>query len=82
MEWLDCSILLHLPGGLDSKDFNDMEDMLFIQTEDEFFGEDWLNCYATEILDTKYESTDMMMLWISWPTSMDTKNEPCFECFK
>ena len=35
-----------------------MEDMFFIQTEDELFGEDWLNCFATEILDAQYEWTD------------------------
>jgi len=42
MEWFDCSIPLHPPGGLDAKDFNAMEDMFFVQTEDELFGEDWL----------------------------------------
>jgi len=36
-----------------------MEDMFFIQTEDELFCEDWLNCYATEILDAQYEWTDV-----------------------
>ncbi len=47
MEWFDGSIPLHPPGGLDSKDFDAMEDMFFIQTEDELFGEDWLSRYAT-----------------------------------
>ena len=59
MEWFDCSIPLHPPGGLDARDFDAMEDMFFIQTEDELFTEDWLTCYATEILDTKYEWTDV-----------------------
>ncbi len=27
MEWFDCSILHHPPGGLDSKEFDAMEDM-------------------------------------------------------
>jgi hypothetical protein len=27
MEWFDCSIPLHPPGGLDSKEFDPMEDM-------------------------------------------------------
>ncbi len=40
--------VLHLPGGLDAKIFDAMEDMFFIQTEDKLFGEDWLNCNATE----------------------------------
>jgi hypothetical protein len=59
MEWFDCSIPLCLPGGLDSKEFNAMEDMYHIQVEDKFFGEDWLECFATEILDAKYETTDV-----------------------
>jgi hypothetical protein len=59
MEWFDCSIPLHLPGGLDSKEFNAMEDMFHIQVEGKIFGEDWLECFATEILDAKYEKTDV-----------------------
>ena len=59
MEWFDCSLPLRPPGGLDSKDFDAMEDMFFIQAEDELFGEDWLSCYATDILDAKYEWTDV-----------------------
>jgi hypothetical protein len=55
MEWFDCSIPLHPPEGLDTKDFDAMEGMFFVQTEDELFGEDWLNSYATEILDMQYE---------------------------
>jgi hypothetical protein len=55
---LDCSIPLHPPGGLDSKEFNAMEDMFHIQVEDKLFGEDWLKCFATKILDAKYEKKD------------------------
>jgi hypothetical protein len=55
MEWFDCSIPLCPPGGLDSKEFNAMEDMFHIQDKDKIFGEDWLECFAIEILDTKYE---------------------------
>ncbi len=55
----DCSIPLHLLGGLDSKEFDAMEDMFHIQVKDEIFGEDWLECFATEILDAKYEKTDV-----------------------
>ena len=36
-----------------------MEDMFHIQVEDKIFGEDWLECFATEILDAKYEKTDV-----------------------
>jgi hypothetical protein len=59
MEWFDCSIPLCPPGGLDSKEFDTMEDMFHIQVEDKIFGEDWLECFATEILDAKYEKTDV-----------------------
>ncbi len=55
MEWIDCSIPLCPPGGLDSKEFYAMEDMFHIQVKDKIFGEDWLECFATEILDAKYE---------------------------
>ncbi len=36
-----------------------MEDMIHIQVKDELFGEEWLKCFATEILDAKYEKTDV-----------------------
>jgi hypothetical protein len=58
MEWFDCSIPLRPPGGLDSKEFNAMEDMFHIQVKDEIFGEKWLEYFATEILDAKYDKTD------------------------
>ncbi len=37
-----------------------MEDMFHIQVKDELFGEDWLKSFVTEILDTKYEKTDVV----------------------
>ncbi len=36
-----------------------MEDMFHIQVKDEIFGDDWLECFATEILDAKYDKTDV-----------------------
>ncbi len=36
-----------------------MDDMFHIQVEDKIFSEDWLECFATEILDAKYERTDV-----------------------
>ncbi len=36
-----------------------MEDMIYIQVEGKIFGEDWLECFATEILDAKNEKTDV-----------------------
>ena len=40
-------------------DFDAIENMFFTQNEDEIFGEDWLQCYATEILDTKHQQTEI-----------------------
>ncbi len=57
MEWFDCSSPLHPHGGLDSNEFNAMENMFHIQVKDELFDEDWLECFETEILDAKYERT-------------------------
>ncbi len=59
MEWFDCSIPLCPPGGLDSKEFNPIEDMFHIKVKDKIFGENWLECFATEILDGKYDKTDV-----------------------
>ncbi len=36
-----------------------MEDMFHIQVKDKIFHEDWLECFATDILDAKYEKTDV-----------------------
>jgi hypothetical protein len=60
MEWFDFSIPLCPPGGLDLNEFDAMEDMFHIQVEDKIFSEDWLECFATEILDAKYEKTDVV----------------------
>eukprot|EP00804_Cyclotella_cryptica_P013619 CCRYP_012964-RA/>CCRYP_012964-RA protein AED:0.29 eAED:0.29 QI:0/-1/0/1/-1/1/1/0/528 len=59
MELFDCSLRLWPPGVLDSKDFDAMDDMFFIQAEEELFGKDWFSCYATDILDAKYEWKDV-----------------------
>jgi hypothetical protein len=60
MEWFDCSIILCPSGGLHLNKFNAMEDMFHIQVEDKIFSEDWLECFTTEILDAKYEKTDVV----------------------
>ena len=33
--------------------------MFHIQVKDEHFGKDWLKCFATKILNAKYECTDV-----------------------
>jgi hypothetical protein len=60
MKWFDCSISLCPPGDLDSNKFDTMEDMFHIQVKDELFGKDWLECFTTDILDAKYERTDVV----------------------
>ncbi len=60
MEWFDYSIPLCQPRGLDLNKFDAMEDIFHIQVEDKLFSEDWLKCFATKILDTKYEKTDVV----------------------
>ena len=37
-----------------------MEHMFHIQLKDEIFGEGWLKSFVTEILDAKYEKTDVV----------------------
>ncbi len=32
--------------------------MFHIQVKDKIFGEDWLECFATETMDAKYKRTD------------------------
>ena len=59
MLWYDCMLPMHPCKSLTSADFDHMEDSYFIQYEDELLGQDWLQLYATEILDAKYEWTDV-----------------------
>ncbi len=35
------------------------KDMFHLQVEDKLFGENWLKCFATKILEAKYEKTDV-----------------------
>jgi len=59
MEWYECILPLRDPFTLDKESYQDMEDAMHVQTEDELLGEDWLDNYATEILDAKYNKTDV-----------------------
>ena len=36
-----------------------MEEKFHIQVKVKLFGGDWLKCFATEILEAKYEKTDV-----------------------
>jgi hypothetical protein len=41
-------------------EFDAMEDMFHIQVEDKHFGEDWLKCFAAEILNAKCKRADVV----------------------
>ena len=59
MKWYDTIVPMRSRSGLNSTDFDDMVDQYFIQVEDELLGEDWLDCYATEILYAKCKFIDV-----------------------
>ena len=44
---------------IDKESHHDMEDAMHVQTKDELIEEDWLDNYATKILDAKYNKTDV-----------------------
>ena len=48
------------PRGLEPEEFKEIEDSLYVQVEDELFGEDWLDSYATTILDATYGKADIL----------------------
>jgi hypothetical protein len=58
MKWFDCSIPLHPPGGFDLKELTPWKTCFTSKSKMRSFGEDWLECFATEILDAKYDKTD------------------------
>ena len=60
IEWYDSTLPLRDPHGLACDNFKEMEDSLYTQVEDEVLGEDWLDSYATEILDAKYEKANIL----------------------
>jgi hypothetical protein len=57
IEWFDNELPLRDTRYLQSKDFLAMAETIEIQLEDDSFGMDWYDptCYASEILDAKYE---------------------------
>ncbi len=75
MEWLDCILPMRPPRGLNSDDFNTMVDQWYVQVEDDILGEDWLQCFATKILDAKYEWTDITKLVNDMTHLHQTKRE-------
>ncbi len=61
MEWFDNELPLHNPHLLDSKEFEPMAKIIGVKQEQEVFGMDLYDptCYATEILDAKYEKVEV-----------------------
>jgi hypothetical protein len=67
---------------LDLKEFDAMEDMFHIHVKDEIFGEDLLECFATEILDAKYEKTDVAEV-VKGLTHLNAHQKKiCFKCYR
>ena len=58
-KWYDTVLTMQSRSGLSSIEFDDMIDQYFIQVEDELFGENWIDCFGTGILDPKYEFIDV-----------------------
>jgi hypothetical protein len=61
MEQFDNDLPTHNPHLLQNKEFEAMAEIIEIQQEEELFGMDWYDptCYATEILDAKYEEVEV-----------------------
>jgi hypothetical protein len=61
MEWFDSELPLRNPHLLQKKEFEAMAEIIKIQQEEELFSMNWydLTCYATEILDAKYENVEV-----------------------
>ena len=60
MEWFKSVLPMREPHKLNNAKYQVMTDAYIMQTEEEDFGEDWLDsCATTEILDAKYEKTDL-----------------------
>jgi hypothetical protein len=57
IQWFKNELPLQDPRSLKDKDYVAMAEISAIQQEMEFFSMDWYDptCYATEILDAKYE---------------------------
>jgi len=58
-EWYECILPPRYPFTIDKESYHDMEDAMHVQTKDDLLGEDWLDNYATEILDAKFNKTDV-----------------------
>ena len=59
MIWYDVIVPTHPYIRLTSKDFDDTEDMYHIQFEDKLLSQDWLKINVTEILDARFQWTDI-----------------------
>ena len=57
MEWYESSLPMRPAYGLYLYKFDTMADMYHIQVKKKIIYKDWLEFFATEILDAKYEWT-------------------------
>jgi hypothetical protein len=61
MEWFNNELPLCNLHLLQNKEFDVMAEIIEVQQEEELFGMDWYDptCFATEILDAKYEKVEL-----------------------
>lgn len=59
VSWFGNQIPLRNPRDFRDSDYAVLAECFMIQTEDELFGEDWMESYVTKILDAKYEKMDI-----------------------
>ena len=73
MQWYNSTLRMHLHKGLASDDFDNREDMYYMQFKDNLPDQDWIKVYVMEILDVMHHWTDVKMLLASSGTFMLNK---------
>lgn len=59
MQWYNKTPPMHPHRGLASEDFDNMEDMYHMQFKYDLISQDWLELYVIELLDTRYQQTNV-----------------------
>ena len=75
MEWYNNTLLMREPWDIQNKDYVQMCNTYHIQEDDEFFGEDWLDCYNIDnILDAKYDTLKIQEALLQQKHLNDSQN--------
>lgn len=59
VEWYGNTIPLRDPLRFKDSDYDAIAEGFMVQHDDEFIGDDWMDCYVSQILDAKYERVDI-----------------------